>query len=109
MVSHALNEGLIEAEAIHQIECYEGAVQWAHTEGFIPAPETAHAIAQAIREAKRATEEGKEKVILMNWSGHGLMDLTAYEAYMNGELSDHDLPDEMLERYAASMDGLPMP
>jgi tryptophan synthase beta chain len=109
MVSHAMNEGLIEAEAIHQLECYEGAVQWAHTEGFIPAPETAHAIAQAIREAKRATEEGKEKVILMNWSGHGLMDLTAYEAYMDGKLSDHDLPDEMLERYAASMDGLPMP
>ncbi|NQU41122.1 MAG: TrpB-like pyridoxal phosphate-dependent enzyme [Lentisphaerae bacterium] len=109
MVSHALNQGLIEAEAIHQVECYEGAVQWAHTEGFIPAPETSHAIAQTIREAKRAKEEGKEKVILMNWSGHGLMDMTAYEAYFDGKLSDHDLPDELLERYAASMEGLPMP
>ncbi len=109
MVSHAVNEGLIEAQALHQVECYEGSVLWAHTEGFIPAPETSHAIGQAIREAKQAKEEGKEKVILMNWSGHGLMDLTAYQAYLDGKLEDHDLPDEMLERFEASMDGLPMP
>ena len=62
-----------------------------------------------IREALRAKEEGKEKVILMNWSGHGLMDLTGYEAFFDGKLHDYDLPEEMLARFEASMDGLPMP
>ena len=109
MVSHALNLELIEAAAIHQVECYEAAVQFAHTEGFIPAPETSHAIAQAVREAKQAKEEGKEKVILMNWSGHGLMDLSAYQAFFDGELSDYDLPEEMLMRSLVSMQDFPKP
>ncbi len=109
LVSHVLREGLIEAEAIHQLECYEAAVNFAHTEGFISAPETSHAIAQTIREAKRAKEEGKEKVILMNWSGHGLMDLTGYQAYFDGKLADYDLPEEQLIRSLASMEGLPKP
>jgi tryptophan synthase beta chain len=109
MVSHALKEGLIEANAVPQTECYEAAVQFARTEGFISAPETSHAIAQAIREANRATEEGKEKTILFNWSGHGLMDLKGYEAYFAGNLKDYPLPDELLEKSIASMDGLPTP
>ena len=109
MVSHALREGLIEAEALHQLECYESAVLWARTEGFIPAPETSHAIAQAIREAKQAKEEGKEKVIVMNWSGHGLMDLTGYEAFFDGKLSDYSLPEEHMARSLAALEGLPKP
>jgi len=109
LVSHVLQLGLIEAAAIHQVECYESAVLWARTEGFIPAPETAHATAAMVREARQAREEGKEKVILLNWSGHGLMDLVAYEKYFDGELSDHDLPEEVLARSLASMDGLPVP
>jgi len=109
MVSHALNEGLIEAASIGQTECYEAAIQFARTEGFISAPETSHAIAQAIREAKQAKEEGKEKTILFNWSGHGLMDLKGYEAYLDGSLQDYPLPDELLEKSEHSMDGLPMP
>ncbi|MBN2161596.1 MAG: TrpB-like pyridoxal phosphate-dependent enzyme [Pontiellaceae bacterium] len=109
MVSHALKEGLIEASSVGQTECYKAAVQFARTEGFIPAPETSHAIAQTIREALRAKEEGKEKTILMNWSGHGLMDLKGYEAYLDGNLQDYPLPDELLERSEHSMDGLPMP
>ncbi len=109
MVSHALREGLIEAESLHQLECYEGAVLWARTEGFIPAPETSHAIAQAIREAKQAKEEGKEKVIVMNWSGHGLMDLTGYEAFFDGKLSDYALPEEHMARSLAALEGLPKP
>jgi len=109
LVSHVLREGLIEAEALHQLECYKAAVLFAHTEGFIPAPETSHAIAQTVREAERAREEGKEKVILMNWSGHGLMDLSAYEAYFDGRLEDLELPEEMLLRSIASMEGLPKP
>ncbi|MFC1461083.1 TrpB-like pyridoxal phosphate-dependent enzyme [Verrucomicrobiota bacterium] len=109
LVSHVLREKLIEAESIHQLECYEAAVLFARSEGFISAPETSHAIAQTIREVKRAKEEGKERTILMNWSGHGLMDLTGYEAYFDGKLSDITLPEEMMARSLASMDGLPKP
>ena len=109
LVSHVLREGLIEAESLHQLECYKAAVMFAHTEGFIPAPETSHAIAQTVREAEKAREEGKERVILMNWSGHGLMDLSAYDAYFDGKLEDLELPEEMLIRSLASMEGLPKP
>ncbi len=109
LVSHVLREGLIEASALPQLECYEAAVKFAYTEGFIPAPETSHAIAQVIREANRAKEEGKERVILMNWSGHGLMDLTGYQAYFDGKLTDHSLPAEHMERFLACLEGLPKP
>jgi len=109
LVCACLREGLVEPQAIHQLECYEAAVTFARTEGFISAPETSHAVAQAIREANRAKEEGKEKVILMNWSGHGLMDLTGYEAFFDGKLHDYSLPQEHLARYLASIDNLPSP
>ncbi|MEI8033589.1 MAG: TrpB-like pyridoxal phosphate-dependent enzyme [Chlorobiaceae bacterium] len=98
LVSHVKQLGLIDATSIGQLECYEAALLFAHTEGFIPAPETSHAIAQTIREAKKAREEGKEKVILMNWSGHGLMDLQGYDAFLSGKLSDYPLPEELLQR-----------
>ena len=107
MVSHAVREGLLEAVAIPQLECYQAAVLFAQTEGFIPAPETAHAIAQTIREARRAKEEGKAKVIVMNWSGHGLMDLSGYQAYFDGKLSDYSLPDSDLAASLKSIEGLP--
>ena len=61
---------------------------FAQTEGYIPAPETSHAIAQTIREAKQAKEEGKEKVIVMNWSGHGLMDMNGYSQYTSGKMTN---------------------
>ncbi|MAT68379.1 MAG: TrpB-like pyridoxal phosphate-dependent enzyme [Planctomycetaceae bacterium] len=109
LVSHALREGLIEAAALHQLECYQAAVTFAHTEGFIPAPETSHAIAQTIREANRAKEEGKERVILLTWSGHGLMDFAGYQAFFDGQLADHSLSDEHLERYTACLADLPKP
>jgi tryptophan synthase beta chain len=107
MVSHAVQEGLIEATAIPQLECYKAAILFAHTEGFIPAPETSHAIAQTIREAKRAKEEGKERVILMNWSGHGLMDLVGYQAFFDGKLSDYHLEDDELKKSLKSIENLP--
>ena len=107
LVSHTKQLGLIEANAVGQTECYEAALMFAHTEGFIPAPETSHAIAQTIREARKAKEEGKEKVILMNWSGHGLMDLQGYEAFLDGRISDYALPDELLQRSLASLEGHP--
>lgn len=109
LVSHVLREGLIEAQAIHQIECYKAALLFAHTEGFISAPETAHAIAATIREANKAKEEGKEKVIVMNWSGHGLMDLSGYESFLDGKLTDYALPEADLKKSLASLEGLPKP
>jgi len=89
LVSQAIVEGLLTPRAYHQIKCYEAAITWAKTEGFISAPETAHAIACVIDEALQAKEEGKEKVLLLNWSGHGLMDLTGYDAYLAGQLQDY--------------------
>jgi tryptophan synthase beta chain len=109
LVSHVLREGLIEAVALQQIECYKAALLFAHTEGFIPAPETSHAIAAVIREANRAREEGQERVIALNWSGHGLMDLSGYDAFLSGKLSDYALPDEDLRKSLESIRGLPKP
>ena len=109
LVSQGIVEGLLEPRAYHQIKCYEAAVQWARTEGFISAPETAHAIAAVIDEALKAKEEAKEKVILFNWSGHGLMDLTGYDAYFQGKLHDYSLPQETLDKNLAELAGLPRP
>jgi len=109
LVSQAIVEGLLEPMALHQVECYEAAMLWARTEGFICAPETSHAIAATIREAKQATEEGKEKVIVMNWSGHGLMDLTGYQAFLEGRLTDYAMPDAELQKSLKVMDNLPKP
>ncbi len=102
LVSQAVVEGLLQPRSYHQTECYEGSVLWARTEGFISAPETSHAIAATIDEARKAKEEGKEKVILMNWSGHGLMDLNAYHNYFEGNLEDIELPDEQLAQAEAA-------
>ena len=86
IISHLVKEEIIEARAYHQMETFEAGVKWARSEGHISAPETNHAIAAVVQEAQRAKEEGKEKVILFNWSGHGLMDLAAYDAYLSGKL-----------------------
>ena len=86
---------------------YEAAVTWARTEGFIPAPETSQALAAVIDEAKKAKEEGKEKVILFCDSGHGLMDLTGYDAYLSGKLTEYSLPDEDLEKFTAPLKDFP--
>jgi tryptophan synthase beta chain len=109
LVSAALKEGLMEAEAIHQSECFEAGLLFCKTEGIIPAPETTHAIATAIREAKRAKEEGKEKVILFNFSGHGLMDLLGYEKYLHGELTDYEYPDAEIAENLKELEGYPLP
>ncbi len=109
LVSHGVRENLIEAVALPQLECYEAAVQWARCEGFIPAPETSHAIAATVREALRARDEGRERTILMNWSGHGLMDLTGYHAFLSGDLDDYHLTDEDMEKSLRALDGLPKP
>lgn len=109
LVSHALRENLMEAVAIPQLECYRAAMLFAKAEGFIPAPETSHAIAMAIREANRAKEEGKERVIALNWSGHGIMDLSGYLAFLEGKLTDYVLPDDEIAKAQACLKGLPKP
>jgi tryptophan synthase beta chain len=109
LVSQAIVEGLLAHRAYHQLKCYEAAVTWAKTEGFLSAPETSHAIAATIDEALKAKEEGKERVILMNWSGHGLMDLTGYDAYFQGRLHDYSLPQEDMEKYLDAIKDLPKP
>jgi tryptophan synthase beta chain len=109
LVSRLVEDKLIEAESYHQLECYAAAVLWARSEGFIPAPETSHAIAAAISEAKKAKEEGKEKTILIGWSGHGLMDLTGYDAYLSGKLSDYAYPQEKIDQALDAIKDLPKP
>jgi tryptophan synthase beta chain len=98
LVSRVLKDGLIEARAYTQLQTFAAGLTWARTEGFIPAPETNHAIASVIEEANRAKEEGKEKVILLMWSGHGIIDLGAYEAYLAGKLTDYQMPDDEIAR-----------
>ena len=109
LISQLIVDKLIEPRSYQQLESYEAAVLWARTEGFISAPETSHALSAVVQEAVRAKEEGKEKVILFNWSGHGLMDLVGYDKYFRGELEDFSLPEEDMQRYAASMAGFPKP
>ena len=109
LVSKAAKEGLISPISIHQLECYEAGMLFAKTEGIIPAPETTHAIAAAVREAKKAKEEGKEKVILFNFSGHGLMDLVGYDKYLSGQLKNYDLPDSVIAENLKELEGYPRP
>ncbi len=97
------------ADYRRQLETFEAGILFARCEGYITAPETNHALAQVIREAKKAKEEGKEKVILFNWSGHGLIDMNAYEAYNAGDLEDYALSEEELTRALGRLEGLPKP
>lgn len=85
-VSHAYKLGLVEAVSYKQTRVFEAAVQFARTEGIVPAPESSHAVRAAIDEAIRAREENRKRVILFNLSGHGLMDMTSYDAYLAGRL-----------------------
>jgi tryptophan synthase beta chain len=93
IVSQLLKDKLIEAQSVKQLESFEAGVLFARTEGIIPAPESTHAIAVAIREAQQAKLEGKSKTILFNLSGHGVIDLAAYDQYLAGNLEDHEVTD----------------
>ena len=104
LVSHAVHEGYIDAVALEQLECFEVGLEFARTQGIVPAPESAHALAQARREALEATEAGEERVIVVGLSGHGLLELGAYEAYLAGKLTDDRMSEEDL---AASLAGVP--
>ena len=109
IISELVKENIIEGRAYHQLETFDVGVKWARTEGFIPAPETNHAIAAVVDEARRAKEEGKEKVILFNWSGHGLVDLASYDAYLSGKLRDYEFPEEEIDRAKKTVGQYPKP
>ena len=105
LISHIYDQGMMEAEAIGQTECFEAAVLFARSEGIIPAPEPTHAIAAAIREADACKDSGEEKVILTALCGHGHFDLASYDAFLSGELVDYDYPEEKI---AAAMANVPV-
>ncbi len=109
LVSQLVLDKLIEPVAIAQLETFAAGVTWARTEGFISAPETCHALAQVIREARKAKEEGKQKTILVNWSGHGLVDLAAYDAYFQGKLEDYELPQAEIDEALKAIEAFPKP
>lgn len=98
VVSQLKEDNLMEAVDIPQLETFAAATMFARSEGVIPAPESSHAIAAAIREAKKAKEAGESKVILFNLSGHGLIDMSAYDQYIAGDLANYQLSDEMVRQ-----------
>jgi len=105
LISHLLELGLMEAQAIKQTAAFEAAVQFARTEGILPAPEPTHAIRLAVDEALAAKESGEEKTILFGLSGHGHFDLAAYDSYLSGSMQDLEYPEEAV---AAAMADLPV-
>lgn len=107
LISAATHDKLLAPRSIQQLECYKAAVTFARTEGIIVAPETSHAIVAVIQEANKAKEEAKEKVIVFNLSGHGLMDLLGYEKYFAGELFDHALEEDVLQESLKHLEGFP--
>ena len=96
LVSLLHRAGVVEAVSYPQLKCFEAAMMFARSEGIIVAPETSHAVCSAVDEAMKAKEEGKEKVILFNLSGHGHFDMASYEKYFAGELTDYEHPEEKI-------------
>ncbi|CAL9079302.1 unnamed protein product [Musa textilis] len=103
LISHVYEMGFMEAIAIPQTECFQAALQFARTEGLIPAPEPTHAIAAAIREALHCKDTGEEKVILMAMCGHGHFDLAAYEKYLQGNMVDLSYSNEKAQASIAAI------
>ncbi len=104
IVSQLLKDGLMEAVDIPQLETFDAATLFAQVEGIIPAPESSHAIAATIREALRCKETGEEKVILFNLSGHGLIDMSAYDQYLSGNLQNYEVTDEQVAENIAKLE-----
>ena len=98
IVSQLIKDGYMHGVDTPQLETFEAGILFSRTEGIIPAPESCHAIAVAIREANKAKEEDKQQVILFNLSGHGLIDMTAYDNYINGDLRNYTLSDEEIKK-----------
>ena len=107
MVSHLVQLGLVEPRAYQQTECFAEAVRFARCEGVVPAPEASHALKAVVEEVELAREEGVERTILFNLSGHGHFDMSAYEDYFSGRMEDYELPQEQLDRAAEVLAGMP--
>lgn len=103
LICQLYHDKLIEATAYGQTAVFDAAVKFARSEGIIPAPESAHAIVAVFDEAKKCKEEGKQKTIFFNLSGHGYLDLTAYEDYLGGKLDDYVYPDEKIKESLAKL------
>jgi tryptophan synthase beta chain len=103
IVCELYDQGLIEAQAVSQLETFKAAITFAQAEGIVPAPEAAHGIAGVIREAQAAKAAGEKRVILFNLCGHGHFDMSAYTAYLNGELTDFEYPQEAVDEALAHL------
>ncbi|HBA13157.1 MAG: TrpB-like pyridoxal phosphate-dependent enzyme [Bacteroidaceae bacterium] len=106
VLSQLMKDGYMEAVDIEQNESFKAGVLFARTEGIIPAPESCHAIAATVHEALKCKETGESKTILFNLSGHGFVDMSAYDQYLAGELQDFRLSDEELAKFMASANAL---
>ena len=106
LCSQLLKDGLIEAVALQQLECFEAGLTFAKSEGIIPAPEATHGIAQAIKEAKNADAAGETKTILFNMCGHGFLDMTAYQDFLSGKLNDHKIEEKDISSSIAKISEL---
>lgn len=104
IVSQLLKDGMMEAADVKQLDTFKAATIFAQAEGIIPAPESSHAICVAIQEALKAKEEGKQKTILFNLSGHGLIDMSAYDMYLRGDLKNYEVPDSEIESNLSDLD-----
>ena len=104
IVSQLLKDKLMEAVDIPQLETFDTGTLFAKAEGIIPAPESCHAIAATVREALKCKETGEEKVILFNLSGHGLIDMTAYDQYFAGNLTNYEVTDEDVQKNIAQLE-----
>ena len=103
IISQLLKDGLIEADAINQTECFEAGILFSKTEGIIPAPEATHGIAEVIRQVKQAEKEGVSKTILFNLCGHGNFDLGSYEQFLAGKLVDFEVTQEQIDASLAEL------
>jgi tryptophan synthase beta chain len=104
IISQLLKDGIIEADAINQIECFDAGLLFSRAEGIIPAPEANHAIAEVIRQAKQADEEGVSKTILFNLCGHGHFDLSSYEQFLEGKLVNYEVTQDQINASLAELD-----
>ena len=103
IICELYDQGLMEAQSVQQMETFEAALTFARSEGIIPAPEAAHGVAGAIREAQAAKEAGEKRVILLNLCGHGHFDMSAYDAYLGGQLSNYEYPQAEIARAMAEL------
>jgi len=107
IVSRLVHDGVMRAVSYHQSEVFDAAQTFARSEGFIVAPETSHAVKAAIDEALKCRKSGEEKTILFNASGHGDFDMSAYDAYYAGNLSDYEYPDSLIREALSRLPKVP--